>query len=82
MSKVRNIEIPWTTLVRQNDPLFDQARRKELAYEFESFGGRRAFVQNPLASGAYADKRVFLTDEYGRLVTDENGGAIVIEGGN
>ena len=76
---VRNIDIPWATLVRQADPAIEQARRKELFYTFTAFGPGRNFYNNPLTAGAYGDTRQFLTDEFGRIISDEAGAGIVIE---
>ena len=76
---IRNVETLWNTLVRQADPDFDRARRKELSYDFQGGLNGRRFYENPINSGAYGDTRVFLTDNDGHLVLDENGAGIVIE---
>lgn len=77
---VRTIEIPMLAVIRQVDPEFDAARRRELAYQFDGFGWPRRFFCNPMTSGAYGDTRNFLLDENRNPILDEFGEPILIDG--
>ena len=79
MGAVRSVEVSWLYLVRQADPDFDRDRRRELAYDFQGGLNGRLFYVNPTTEGAYGDKRNFLTDEFGTVITDEYGRAITTD---
>lgn len=46
----RRIEIPYKTQVLKADPDFEQAKRREVTYEFSN---GRQFKANPATTGAY-----------------------------
>lgn len=50
-TKVRSVSVPFKTLVVRADPDFEQAKRREVFYEFSN---GRVFRENNAKQGPYA----------------------------
>lgn len=77
-SGVGNIDVSWQRIIRSADPDWPVGARRQPAYTFEAFGRVRRFWTDPLTEGAYSDTRKFLLDEYGNIMVDQDGNAILV----